>query len=184
MLAIQKATFADLTILQQLATQTFRETYAAQNTPAQMDTYIYDHFSDEQLRAELKNPASAFYILFEQNEPKNESKNDAKNDAIAYLKINFAAAQTELNDPKSLEIERIYVLKTHHGQNIGKILYEYAFAIAQQHRLEYIWLGVWEHNPRAIRFYEKMGFQIFGTHIFDFNGDPQTDFLMRLFVGS
>ena len=171
---LHKATTSDIKTLQHLATQTFRETYAAQNTLAQMDTYIYDHFSDEQLRAEIENPASEFYLLLD--------KNDSKNEVIAYLKINFAAAQTELNDPKSLEIERIYVLKTHHGQNIGKILYEKTFEIAKQHNLAYIWLGVWEHNPRAIRFYEKMGFQTFGTHVFDFNGDAQTDFLMKVEV--
>lgn len=165
--SIKKASEKDISTLQNIAITTFKEAYSAQNTAAQMAEYIATHFDTTQIRTELSNAVSAFYLAY------------GNEDCIGYLKVNFAGAQTELNDAQSLEIERIYVLKTHYGKQIGDILYQKAVEVAQNERLAYIWLGVWEHNPRAIRFYEKMGFERFGTHIFDFNGDAQTDILMR-----
>ena len=45
--------------------------------------------------------------------------------------------------------------------------------------MKYIWLGVWEENPRATRFYQKNGFVAFGKHIFKLGDDEQTDILMK-----
>jgi diamine N-acetyltransferase len=164
---IKKANENDTDTLQNIAKTTFVETYAAQNTAEQMAEYVATHFNIESLKAELTNPASAFYFAY------------ANDELVGYLKVNFAAAQTDIHDTESLEIERIYVLKNYYGKQIGHFLYEKAAEIAKKAHLNYIWLGVWEYNPRALRFYEKMGFEHFGTHVFDFNGDAQTDILMR-----
>jgi ribosomal protein S18 acetylase RimI-like enzyme len=43
-----------------------------------------------------------------------------------------------------------------------------------------MWLGVWEHNPRAIAFYHKHGFVDVGDHVFLLGEDPQTDIIMEL----
>jgi ribosomal protein S18 acetylase RimI-like enzyme len=37
---------------------------------------------------------------------------------------------------------------------------------------------VWEHNPRAQRFYRKQGFETVGTHRFVLGTDVQTDEVM------
>jgi ribosomal protein S18 acetylase RimI-like enzyme len=42
------------------------------------------------------------------------------------------------------------------------------------------WLGVWEDNHRAIRFYEKNGFEKFDSHPFILGESKQTDLLMKL----
>ncbi|HEY1872444.1 MAG TPA: GNAT family N-acetyltransferase, partial [Chitinophagaceae bacterium] len=102
------------------------------------------------------------------------------NNAIGYLKLNFGQSQTELKDDNSLEIERIYVLKGFHGKNVGQLLYEKAIQIARQRNADYIWLGVWEENSRAINFYKKNGFVQFDKHIFRLGNDEQTDTMMRL----
>ena len=44
---------------------------------------------------------------------------------------------------------------------------------------EVLWLGVWEHNEKALNFYKKMGFVIFDEHIFKLGDDEQRDYLMR-----
>ncbi len=41
-----------------------------------------------------------------------------------------------------------------------------------------LWLGVWEHNPRATTFYRKAGFVAVGTHTFLLGQDLQTDVVM------
>jgi len=52
-------------------------------------------------------------------------------------------------------------------------------ARARDENRDVMWLGVWEYNPRAQRFYEKNGFQVCGKHTFLLGSDPQTDLLMQ-----
>lgn len=158
----------DIEPLQKISRQTFSETFSAGNTEENMRKYLEEGFSIAKLTAELNDPNAEFYFV-----------KDAEN-IIGYLKLNFGQAQTELKDDKSLEIERIYVLKVYHGKNIGQLLYEKAMLIARQIKADYIWLGVWEENKRAISFYQKNGFVEFDKHIFKLGDDEQTDIMMKM----
>jgi ribosomal protein S18 acetylase RimI-like enzyme len=133
-----------------------------------MKKYLEEELSIEKLTAELTNQDAAFYFA------------ELNNTVIGYLKLNFGASQTELQDEKALEIERIYALKEFHGKKVGQWLYEQALQIARQRKADYIWLGVWEENSRAIHFYEKNGFVPFDKHIFKLGRDEQTDIMMKL----
>lgn len=166
-----KITKIGLDAVEQLAIisrQTFCETFAAVNTEENIQQYLNKNFTVAQLTAELTDSNSEFYFA---------KLDDA---VIGYLKINFGAAQTELKDAKALEIERIYVLSAYHGKKIGQVLYETAFNIAKKTNADYIWLGVWEENARAIHFYQKNGFVTFDKHIFKLGDDEQTDLMMKL----
>jgi ribosomal protein S18 acetylase RimI-like enzyme len=122
----------------------------------------------EKLTNELNNPNSSFYFAV------------VNDKIIGYLKINFGDSQTELKQENALEIERIYVLKEFHGKKIGQLLFEKAMELAIQKKADYVWLGVWEENPRAISFYKKNGFVEFDKHIFKLGDDEQTDIMMKL----
>jgi ribosomal protein S18 acetylase RimI-like enzyme len=101
---------------------------------------------------------------------------------IGYLKLNLADAQTELKRENSIEIERIYILKDYHGKKVAQLLFETALTIANERNASFIWLGVWEHNPRAIHFYKKYSFVEFDKHIFRLGNDDQTDIMMKLIL--
>ncbi len=159
---------ADIEQLQLIGKQTFTETFAEGNTEENLQKYLEEGFTIEKLSSELSNQNSEFYF----------AKLDNK--VIGYLKVNFGQAQTELSDRNTLEIERIYVLKQYHGKKAGQILYEKALDIANNSNAEYLWLGVWEVNPRAISFYKKNGFVEFDKHIFKLGEDEQTDLMMKL----
>lgn len=165
---ITAASVQDYQTVQSLGKETFHETFAEGNTEADMQNYLSESFSDQKIIAELSNQESMFFIAWE---------DDA---AIGYLKINTDAAQTELQESQSLEIERIYVKATHHGKKVGQLLYNKAVAMAKELNKRSIWLGVWEQNTRAIRFYEKNGFVTFGQHLFKMGNDEQTDLMMRM----
>jgi len=165
---IKKITLNDIDQLQKIGRQTFQETFSEGNSEENMKTYLEEGFSDEKLTAELNDAQSEFYFATHDNE------------AIGYLKLNFGESQTELKDNKALEIERIYVSKEYHGKNVGQLLYNKAIEIAKQKNADYVWLGVWEENPRAIRFYKKNGFVEFDKHIFKLGNDEQTDIMMKL----
>jgi ribosomal protein S18 acetylase RimI-like enzyme len=165
---IKKATLNDLDYLQKIGRQTFRETFSESNSEENMKNYLEEGFSNEKLTTELNDNNSEFYFA------------TLNNEVIGYLKINFGSSQTELKDSKALEIERIYVSKEFHGKSIGQLLYDKAIQIAKLKNADYVWLGVWEENPRAIRFYEKNGFVEFDKHIFKLGNDKQTDIMMKL----
>ena len=158
----------DVLRLQEISRSTFFETFAKDNSEENMRYYLENNFSIEQLQKELNDPYSLFYFALEGPQ------------VIGYLKINTGPHQTELKDENTIEIERIYVLQQYHGKNVGQLLLQQSFAVAQQQQVDTIWLGVWEHNPRAIRFYEKNGFTPFGKHDFLLGDDLQIDVLMKL----
>ena len=158
----------ELDQLQEIGKLTFLETFSAGNTEENMRIYLEKGFSIEKLTSELYDQNSEFYFAV------NGQK------AIAYLKLNYGAAQTELKDPHAVEIERIYVLKAYQGKGIGPLLFDKAIKIAKTKNSDYIWLGVWEENLRAINFYKKIGFIQFDKHPFKFGDEEQTDIMMKL----
>lgn len=164
---INKASAEDVEIVQSLGIQTFSETFAENNTEEAMKKYLEESFNTEKIKSELNNPDSHFYIAWEEDNP------------VGYLKVNTGNAQTELQDDASLEIERIYVKKSHHGKKVGQLLYDQALETAQQLKKSYLWLGVWEENQRALHFYRKNGFVEFDKHIFRLGEEEQTDLMMK-----
>ncbi|AZB16835.1 GNAT family N-acetyltransferase [Chryseobacterium indologenes] len=164
---INKASLEDLEIIQTLGIQTFSETFAENNTEEAMKMYLEESFNTGKLQSELNNADSIFYIAWEEDNP------------VGYLKVNSGKAQTELQDDSSLEIERIYVKKSHHGKKVGQLLYNQALETAQNLKKSYLWLGVWEENLRALNFYEKNGFVVFDKHIFRLGEEEQTDLMMK-----
>jgi len=165
---IKRGTINDLVDLIDIGRKTFCETFAKDNSEENMNKYLEEGFSEVKVRAEINDPNSMFYLA------------RVSDQVIGYLKLNFGQSQTELNDESSLEIERIYVLKELHGEGVGQKLYEKAVDISREKEVNYIWLGVWEKNPRAIRFYEKNGFVEFDKHVFRLGDDDQTDIMMKL----
>lgn len=166
-LEIKKAALNDLDQLQRIARQTFYETFSAVNTAENMKKYLAERFSVEKLTVELSDSNTDFYFA------------TLDNRVIGYLKINFGQSQTELRDDKAVEIERIYVSEEFHGKKVGQMLYEKAIGIARQRNADYIWLGVWEENHKALKFYRKNGFIGFDKHIFKLGDSEQTDFMMK-----
>lgn len=165
---IKKVYLEDIDQLQKIARQTFYETFSGANTEENMTKYLQENLSIENLSRELRNENSEqYFAMFDGN-------------LIGYLKLNFGQSQTELKDDKAVEIERIYVLKEFHGKGVGQVLYEKAISRAHEKNADYIWLGVWEENPRAISFYKKNGFVEFDKHIFKLGDDEQTDIMMKL----
>ena len=167
MISIRKVGLQDVEVLQGIARDTFFEAFADSNSEEDMQHYLLVNFSLDKLSAELAQISSQFFIAFDGDAP------------VGYLKVNSGEAQTDLQEDHSLEIERIYVMGAYHGKKVGQLLYEQALEVAVSLGKSSVWLGVWEHNLKAIRFYEKNGFVPFSTHIFKMGNDEQTDIMMR-----
>lgn len=154
--------------LQKISRETFVETFSHQNSEDNMRKYLDENLSITSLTIELLNSESLFYF----------ARKDEK--IIGYMKVNFGKAQTDFKEDDSIEIERVYVLSEFHGKEVGKKLLDKAIEISGEKNAQSLWLGVWEKNYKAIRFYQKNGFVKFGNHSFILGDDIQTDILMKL----
>jgi ribosomal protein S18 acetylase RimI-like enzyme len=166
-LSFKKCGIDNLLTLQALSRSTYDVTFRHLNTPENMMAYLDSAFDMEKLRHELINPDSDFYFLY------------AGEALTGYLKLNEREAQTDLNDPESLELERIYVATEFQGKGLGGALMAKAVETARSRGKKYLWLGVWEKNEKAIAFYRKNGFYEIGKHSFVMGDEIQSDFVMR-----
>lgn len=157
----------DLDLLREISRETYDETFREMNDPAVMDAYLREAFNPKKLLSELSNSSSRFYFLFVDGE------------LAGYLKTNDASSQTDINDPDSLEIERLYVRKAFKGRGYGSLLMEFALRKALEMKKRFVWLGVWEKNDAAISFYRRMGFEEAGKHAFRMGDEVQSDLVMK-----
>lgn len=151
-----------------LAERTFRETFAASNTASDLDAYVRDAFSLERVRSELADPGNSFFLAFA----------DGGSRAGGYAKLHAGAPDPSVTGPDPIEIERIYVERNAIGRGLGAALMRTCLEEAAARGGKTVWLGVWERNGRAIAFYERWGFAVVGSHVFQFGSDPQNDLIM------
>ena len=166
-LRFQKCTFSNLEQLVEISRTTFINAFEKDNDPEDFKYYIDSAFEKSNIAKQLQHSNSFFYFVFK----------DEK--LVGYFKMNVGDAQTDIKSLEAVELERIYVRKEFQGQQIGKQILQEALKLASQENKPNMWLGVWEKNTEAIRFYQKYGFIKFDTHPYFIGKDKQTDWLMR-----
>lgn len=165
--AIRLAEASDAELLARLSAQTFNETFAEYNTPSDMKLYLEKNCTPEILARELADHRTSFFLY------------ESEGRTVAYTKLHRGPVPTELKAARAVEVARLYVLKSHIGHSIGRMMMDHNMKTALTEGYDRIWLGVWEHNRKAIGFYEKLGFEKFGSHVFVVGTDPQTDWLLK-----
>jgi len=160
---IRVATPADAATLAAISLKTFVDTFAPHNTAADMGSYTSGAFSEETQRRELETEG-VVTLLGEED-----------GDTIAYAQVRHTPGSPH----GDVELARFYVDQPHHGRGVAQTLMD----AVEQHAIALggtrLWLGVWEHNLRAIAFYRKRGFVQCGAHPFILGTDVQTDWLMN-----
>ena len=167
-LVFKKCTIKDLEDLVEISKTTFISAFEKDNNEDDFRDYMNTAFSTNKIESELSNPNSQFYFTY---------LNDER---IGYFKLNSKDSQTEKFNQNTLELERIYVLDGFQGQQIGNHMLLKVIEIAKAMHVSVLWLGVWEKNVAAIRFYERLGFKKFNKHPYYIGTDKQTDWLMQL----
>lgn len=158
---IRRATVHDAAALAQLAERTFRDAFAADNNPDDLELHIRSSYGEPQQRREIES-ADVITLVVEDD---------------GFL-IAFAQIRRAPSEHGDVEIARFYVDRAHHGRGIAQSLMAAANDAARELGGTTLWLGVWERNPRAIAFYEKCGFRDVGSHPFLVGTDLQTDRIM------
>jgi ribosomal protein S18 acetylase RimI-like enzyme len=166
-ISIRIATRADAALIADLSRETFYNAFAIYNTKEDIDKFMNEVFTREKLMAELNLPDNIFLLAYTGDEVAGYVRMRDKN-----------IPETSLGTDNIIEIARIYTASSIIGKGVGSALLRECIAIAKQEQREYIWLGVWEKNDKAVRLYERFGFKRFGEHPFILGNDVQTDWLM------
>lgn len=166
-LTVQRATSADAHDIAVLSRQTFYDAFAGFNSKEDMEKFMNDSFSIEKLVAEFIDPRHIFFTAL------------LNKKLVGYAKITESENPDQLANANAIELGRLYAAKESIGQGVGKALMAESIRTAGLKGKEWIWLGVWEKNERAISFYKKFGFEKFGEHDFVLGDDVQTDWLMK-----
>lgn len=188
---IRRCGVADAGLLHQLSVETYVDTFDGTSSDEDMKKFLAETYAEPILCNELANPNSMFFIIYmtadaqfgERGQSGQIAEGIAGSDDSAgipagYMKLNFGDAQLEDMGPDTMEIQRLYIQKAFKGCGLGTQLMTLALDAARKRNLRKVWLGVWEHNEPAKRFYAGKGFVRVGQHAFWQGDDKQTDYLM------
>jgi ribosomal protein S18 acetylase RimI-like enzyme len=171
---VRAATTGDAARVSHLGATTFRAAFEAQNTPEDMARYLAETFTVERQAAEIADRRAAVLVA----EQPDTSGGAADAELVGYAHLVFGSAPAFVHGPAPVELKRLYVDRAWHGQGVAQALMDAAIAAARARGAETMWLGVWEHNPRAAAFYAKYGFARVGEHTFLLGDDAQTDWVL------
>ncbi|MET0634990.1 MAG: GNAT family N-acetyltransferase [Chitinophagaceae bacterium] len=167
MITIKNALITDAPLIAELSRKTFTDTFAPFNSAVNMEKFMRESFSHEQLISEVGMPLNYFLLAYSDGQP------------AGYVRIRENNNPPELDGRQTIEIARIYVVKEAIGKGVGRLLMEESISLGKSLQKELVWLGVWEKNDHAIAFYKKWGFTRFSQHEFILGDDIQTDWLMK-----
>jgi len=168
MIRIRLCSPVDASLIADMSRQTFYETFASENSAANMDKFMHSQFNREALIKEVSAKGNFFFLAYDENR------------AIGYVRMRESRNPQGLENKDAIEIARIYAVTGSIGKGVGSALMQTCIGLAKEKNKEVIWLGVWEKNHRAIEFYKRWGFKKFGTHVFMLGDDAQTDWLMKM----
>lgn len=157
---------SDAAALAEFGARTFHDTFAADNRPEDMAAYMAQAYTPEALARELADPWIVTVVA------------EADGRLAAYAQVGRGHAPSCVAGAEPAELRRFYVDAGWHGTGLAAALMAEAVRAAAHLGGRTFWLGVWEHNPRAIRFYQKHGFADVGSHVFQLGSDRQTDRIM------
>jgi diamine N-acetyltransferase len=158
---------ADYLAVAEIGRFTFYETWRPVNSEEDMQLYLSEAFNPAKIKKDLADKGNTFLLLYFQNE------------LIGYAKLRTDRTYDEFNDARVIEMERIYVKHHYQGMKAGKALMDKCIEIARNGNYEWLWLGVNQEN-KAIDFYKKYGFTIFGTKSFKLGTADDEDYLMKM----
>ena len=163
---IRRGTLQDAAAIAEIAARLFVQTFVADNDPANVAAHVAANFGESAQRAELADPAITYLLL------------DAGTALVGFAELKARSTDPSVRGESPVEIQRFYVDQSYHGRGLASRLMDACIREANGQGAEVVWLGVWECNPRAIRFYEKQGFVDAGVKTFLMGNDLQSDRVM------
>lgn len=169
---IRRSEPSDALRLAELAELTFRNTFEESNTPEDMNLHCASYYSEAIQGREISDPSMATLVC------------EHAGELVGFAQLRWQRFPVCVKAERPAEIQRLYVREAWHGKGVAQDLMSESIALAEAAGADQVWLGVWEHNPRALAFYRKCGFVEVGDHIFTVGSDPQRDVIMSRTPGA
>jgi GNAT superfamily N-acetyltransferase len=147
---LSRMTTDDVDAVSTLARVVWQATYPALISQAQIDAMLADRYAPARMRAQLDDPRHAWWV--------------ARRDGMP---VGFAHA---LLDDSGCKFDKLYVHPDFQHRGMGAALLHTVEDWARAHQARRVWLQVNRGNTRAIRAYEKYGFRIIESRVFDIGG--------------
>ncbi len=166
---IDIATLGDAGELAAFGRRTFEDAFGADNNPEDLRVHLEEAFGPAQQTRELNTPEMITLLA---RQPTGDRA------IVAYAQVQPGQTPDCVHQPHAVELHRLYVDRPAHGSGLAQQLMVRVFEAARALHGEYLWLSVWERNPRGIAYYLKSGFVDVGTRDFFVGPDRQTDRVM------
>jgi diamine N-acetyltransferase len=165
-LSFRLASSADSSLLADLGARLFHDTFAPSMDPVDMRNYLAGAFSPDIQAAQLADPTRAVWLAFDEDM------------AVGYTMLIRDSRHPSVVAERPVEAQRIYADQTWHGRGLGARLLDKCYEQGCEWQCDVLWLAVWQHNARAIAFYDKHGFTRVGTKTFQLGASLQHDHVM------
>jgi len=166
--AVRRGRVEDAELLAELGARLFREAFAADNDPADLEGYIGQSYGVSQQAAELGDAGGGVLLA------------EADGRVVGYAQLRAKDPPECVRGPSPLELWRFYVDRPWQGKGVAAALMQAVREEAVLRGASTLWLGVWQRNDRAKAFYRRCGFLPVGTQAFRLGRELQTDVVMAL----
>jgi ribosomal protein S18 acetylase RimI-like enzyme len=162
---LRRANRKDAELLVELGKRAFYEAFAEQTAPEDMTAYLQTTFSIEETKTQLNNKDSLYLII------------EFQDDSVGYAYLYPTRPPQCIEDPKSIQLIRFYLLRKCYGLGVGDALMQTCLDHSGARGYRSIWLSSWELNDRANAFYRRWHFKVVGRQKFVVGSDVQNDFI-------
>lgn len=132
-------------------TETFGDLFKKQ---ADLAHYLDRTFSVAKIESSLQKSHNVFWLAHVDRLP------------VGFAKLKLHSQAPFQAATNSCQLQKIYVLRDFLALKIGTALQDRLLQKAKELGFESVWLSVLKSNERAIRFYQKNGFEPIGEHDF------------------
>ena len=169
---VRVASPSDAAEIASLGGRVFYESFAYSMPAEDMDHYLKASYDAGVIKTEIEDTHTyRFYV----------ARDNSSNELLGFVQLNRFSDEPclKVKPPQTVELQRIYTDSKAHGRGVGSKLLTTTidYAIHQGHKA--MWLGVWEHNPRAYKFYQRHHFTKVGEHDFTIGSCVQTDWILE-----
>jgi len=175
---VRPATAQDAAQISALGTHVFSVSFGHTVTPEQLQSYLEESYSEAAIAADIADVHKDM-IVATSNATQKEGENEREERILGFALLTRNSSEPCIAHlEKTVELQRIYIHPDSHGKGVGRALASRLEEMAREQGFRHIWLGVWEHNRKAKKVYEKFGYEKVGEHDFDLGGDVQRDWIM------
>ncbi|MEM7166075.1 MAG: GNAT family N-acetyltransferase [Planctomycetota bacterium] len=147
---VRRATLTDVNNVAALAIQVWLDTYAPLGVRSTMSDYVFSELSPERFQFFVHSPTHALLVAAEKAH-------------IVGLAVVSRNSTCPVDTTPRPELDKLYVQPALQRRGVGRQLLRAAEAECVTWSLPALWLAVWEHNQRAIDFYEGCGYAAIGA---------------------